>query len=600
MEVDPPEACWIPDDDTIARSHVGRLMRDRGVDTVADLHRWTVEYPATFWSHVAHELGVVFDEHASEVLDASDPRHPKWFPGARMNIVRSCLDDDADALAIVATSDSGVERISRGELRSFVAQFASGFADAGYEPGDRVAIAMPMTVEAVVAYLGTIAAGGVVVSIADSFAPEEIAVRLDITDPVAIVTQDVIDRAGRTLPMYEKCAAASSAPCIIVDTGAGAPLRAQDVTWSEFQGSRSTLHPVPSPPDGHTNILFSSGTTGEPKAIPWNHTTPLKAAMDGRYHHDIHRGDVVAWPTNLGWMMGPWLIYAALLNGAAIALYPDAPTSRSFIEFTEDVGVTMLGLVPSIVASWRANGLLAPGDLATVRVLSSTGEASNPDDYRWLMDIAGAPVIEYCGGTEIGGGYITGTVVQPAIPSRFTTPALGIDIAILDDDGEAVDSGECFLIGPSVGLSTELLNRDHDAVYFADAPEGMRRHGDHIERMPDGTYRARGRVDDTMNLGGIKTSSAELEDVLSTVPGVSDVAAVSVAPSDGGPERLVVHVVVVPGRETGEALREDLQEALRTRLNPLFRISDVVVVDALPRTASQKVMRRVLRDEYRR
>jgi acetyl-CoA synthetase len=600
MEAPLSEVCWTPDEATIAASHVSRLMRDRGVRTVPDLHRWTVEHPSTFWSHVAHDLGVVFDEHASEVLDASDPQRPKWFPGARMNIVRSCLEGDDDALAIVESSDDGIQRITRAELRSRVTQFASGFVDAGYEPGDRVAIAMPMTSDAVVAYLGTIAAGGVVVSIADSFAPDEIAVRLGLTDVVAIVTQDVTRRAGRTLPMYEKCTSASSAPCIVVDTGAGAPLRAQDVTWSEFQGARSTLHPVSSPPDGHTNILFSSGTTGEPKAIPWNHTTPLKAAMDGRYHHDIHDGDVVAWPTNLGWMMGPWLIYASLLNGAAMALHPDAPTTRDFIAFVDSAGVTMLGLVPSIVAAWRANDVLVPGDLATVRVLSSTGEASNPDDYRWLMDTVGAPVIEYCGGTEIGGGYITGTVVQSAIPSRFTTPAFGIDIAILDDAGQPADSGECFLIGPSIGLSTELVHRDHGEVYFSGAPEGMRRHGDHIERMPDGTYRARGRMDDTMNLGGIKTSSAELEEVLATVPGVTDVAAVSVPPPEGGPERLVVHVVVVPGRDTGDALRGDLQDALRTRLNPLFRIADVVVVDELPRTASHKVMRRVLREEYGR
>lgn len=591
------EASWTPSDDVVAASHIGRLMRRLDIATVADLHAWSVSDPSAFWAHVADDLDIAFDAPYDTVLDASDPHVPRWFVGGALNIVRSCLEGPDDALAVIEHREEGVVRISRGDLRSMVARFASGFSTAGYEPGDRIAIAMPMTSEAVAAYLGTIAAGGVVVSIADSFAPDEMEVRLRITQPAAIVTQDVIRRAGRELPMYDKCIVASTAPCIVVDTGAAVRLRAHDVTWGEFQGSRSTLEPVSGDPADHTNILFSSGTTGEPKAIPWTQTTPLKAAMDGRYHHDIREGDVVAWPTNLGWMMGPWLIYAALLNRAAMALHTDAPTTRGFIDFVNAAEVTMLGLVPSIVTGWRAGDLLRPGDLASVRVLSSTGEASNPQDQRWLMRAAGAPVIEYCGGTEIGGGYITGTVVQGAIASRFTTPALGIGIAILDDDGASTDSGECFLVGPSIGMSTELLNGDHETVYFEGVPDGLRRHGDHIERMPDGTYRARGRVDDTMNLGGIKTSSAELEEVLGSVAGVRDVAAVSIPPPDGGPEQLVVFAVV-DGRDDPRAWRTEFQEAIRRHLNPLFRISDVVVVESLPRTASHKVMRRVLRDRY--
>ncbi|MEN8239754.1 MAG: AMP-binding protein, partial [Actinomycetota bacterium] len=351
-----------------------------------------------------------------------------------------------------------------------------------------------------------------------------------------------------------------------------------------------------------TNILFSSGTTGDPKAIPWTQTTPLKAAMDGRFHHDIHRGDVVAWPTNLGWMMGPWLIYASLLNGAAMALYDDAPTGRAFIEFVADAGVSMLGIVPSIVASWRASGALQDGDWRSVRVISSTGEASSPDDYRWLMRTAGGvPVIEYCGGTEIGGGYVTSTVLDPCVPSLFSTPALGIDLVLVDDDGEG-DAGEVFLVPPSMGLSTELLNRDHHEVYYEGVPRvgrPIRRHGDHMERTRTGYYRALGRVDDTMNLGGIKVSSADLERAIGDVQGIAECAAVSVPPSGGGPEHLVVYVVATPGATLDmDDLRDVMQQAIRTRLNPLFKVHEVIAIPALPRTASNKVMRRSLRSSY--
>jgi acetyl-CoA synthetase len=593
---------WEPNAGTISRAHVTTLMARAQVDDFPSLHRWSVEERDRFWAIVIDELGIVFNEPPSAIRGSSDVEHPDWLSGARLNIVDSCLSGPSEAPAIILRGATGVEMMSIGALRRLVARFAAGYRDAGYGPGDAVAIAMPMTVEAVAAYLGTIAAGGVVVSIADSFAPDEIATRLGITQPVAIVTQDVIRRSGRTLPMYGKCVDASPVTCIVVDTGGDVDLRGQDRAWDEFLGEDDVFAALTRPGSAHTNILFSSGTTGEPKAIPWTQLSPIKAAMDGRYHQDIHRGDVVAWPTNLGWMMGPWLIYASLLNGAAMALYDDAPTTRGFVEFVRDAGVTVLGLVPSIVSAWRSGALLADGDWTRVRVLSSTGEASNADDYRWLSDVAGGvPMIEYCGGTEIGGGYLTGTVVQPAHPGRFTTPALGIDL-VLVEDGQESDLGEVFLIGPSIGMSEELLNRDHHDVYFAGTPStrpGLRRHGDQIQRLGDGTYRALGRVDDTMNLGGIKVSSAEIEGVIGVVAGVTDVAAVAVPPPGGGPDRLVVFVVS-DGDLDVEATRNAMQGEIRRHLNPLFRIHEVVPVDTLPRTASQKLMRRTLRAEYDR
>ncbi len=592
---------WTPDRATIERSHVQRIIGELGLAGYDELHRWSVDDVDGFWSLVLSELGIIFSEPPSAIRSSPDPYAPGWLPGATLNIVDSCLSGPPDAAAIIHLVDGELRVVTVRELAERVAAFAAGFTDAGFAVGDRVAIAMPMNLEAVVAFLGVVAAGGVVVSIADSFAPDEIAVRLDITRPVAIVTQDRVERLGRMLPMYAKCVEAGAARCIVVDTGACEELRDADIWWDAFVRPGAHLATVQRPAAAHTTILFSSGTTGEPKAIPWSQVTPIKAAMDGRFHHDIHRGDVVAWPTNLGWMMGPWLVYASLLNGAALALYDDAPTTAGFVRFVGDAGVTMLGLVPSIVAAWRASGIVTEGVLAGVRVLSSTGEASNPDDYRWLMDVAGAPVIEYCGGTEIGGGYITGTVLTPAYASRFTTPALGLDLILLDDDGATADVGEVFLIPPSIGLSTELLNRDHDEVYHLGTPQGhrpLRRHGDQMERDASGRYRALGRVDDTMNLGGIKVSSAELEEVVGAVDGVEDVAAVAVPPADGGPDRLVVFAVTDGSGPSAESLRTMMQARIREHLNPLFRLHEVVLVDALPRTASQKVMRRVLRAEY--
>ena len=587
---------WTPTAIDIESANISALMRDFGVDSASAFHRWTVDNRSLFWSDMADRLNIVFRTPPHAVAEGP-ATNVTWFPGATLNIAESCFVGDPDRVAVRYETRGTVADVSVGELRSAVARTAGGLRSLGVGAGTPVAIAMPMTYESVVAYLAVVWAGGVVVSIADSFAPSEIRTRLQIADCSLVITQDTVQRGGKTLPMYEKVIEAGAVRCVVVGTDSTIVRRPDDASWSDVATS-PPLEVVVAEAGAYTNILFSSGTTGEPKAIPWSHTTPLKAAADGHIHQDIRPGDVVAWPTNLGWMMGPWLIYASLLNGATMALSDLVPTSADFLRFVRRAEVTVLGVVPALVRAWRADPASAGVDWSLVRVISSTGEASTPADMRWLMTAAGAPVIEYCGGTEIGGGYISSTVVEPFDASTFTTPCAGLDLRILDDLGRPSDEGQVFIVPPSIGLSTELLNRDHYEVYYAGVPQAdvpLRRHGDQMWRLATGHWRAMGRSDDTMNLGGIKVSSAEIERVVSTVEGVLECAAVGVPPDDGGPDVLHVFTVATGGDE-GQ-LRDQMQVALRSDLNPLFKIAAVHLVAALPRTASAKVMRRTLRDQ---
>jgi len=195
-------------------------------------------------------------------------------------------------------------------------------------------------------------------------------------------------------------------------------------------------------------------------------------------------------------------------------------------------------------------------------------------------------------------------MIQPNAPSTFSGPAIGNDFVILDNQGTPAEVGELFLIPPAMGLSAGLLNGEHEAVYFDGAPAGpdgerLRRHGDQMERLPGGYYRALGRADDTMNLGGIKVSSAEIERVLGRLAGVNDVAAISAAPAGGGPSLLIIYAVVDSSlARPADAWPAAMQQAIRSELNPLFKVADVRIVEQLPRTASNKVMRRQLRAEY--
>ncbi len=601
-----PLPVWFPDPQKL--THIDELQQVLGLDSYGALHAWSVQELTAFWECMIHRLGICFKTPYSQVIDIKNGlERPEWFVGGQLNIAESCFNAPVDAPAIIFQPEGyPLETWSYGDLRALSNRVANGLYAMGISPGDAVAVALPMTAEAVAIYLGIILAGGVVVGIADSFAPDEIAIRLRIGQAKIVFTQDNILRGDRRLPLYERIVAAGAPPAIVLAAGAKmtVALRPDDKPWKDFLSKNTIFEAVIRQPTDYTNILFSSGTTGDPKAIPWNHITPIKGASDAHLHHDIHPGEVVAWPTNLGWMMGPWLIYAGLVNCGTLALYYGAPTDSGFGRFVQDAQVNMLGVIPSLVRTWYASGCMAGLDWSAIKAFSSTGESANPEDMYYLSALAGyKPIIEYCGGTEIAGGYVAGSLVQAMVPACFSTPTLGLDFVLLDEAGKPTEEGEAFLLPPSIGFSSELLNRDHHQAYYADTPPYpntiLRRHGDRLARLPGGYYRVQGRMDDTMNIGGIKVGSSEIERLLNALKEVRETAAIAVSPPDGGPSLLIVYAVLnPPTAATLPPLLKTMQKVLRHRLNPLFKISDLVITDILPRTASNKIMRRILRDRY--
>jgi acetyl-CoA synthetase len=604
-------AAWNPDVKTIESSNLYALMRVKNGKTIEDIHQWSVEKPKEFWEHTVAMLGITMRTPFNAVLDDSQGAgHEKWLAGATMNIAESCFKGERGRAAIITCRHDGkMENLSLDWLDTLSNRIANGLQEVGLHKGDAVAIDMAMTAEAVAIYLGIIKMGGAVISIPDSFPPEEIAKRLKIGKAKAIFTQYDLPRAGKRLPLYEKICDAG-APKAIVLGAADKRLRDGDAAWERFLSQKDHYMPVVCSAQDVITILFSSGTTGDPKAIPWEHATPIKCASDAHYHHDVKPGDILCWPTSLGWMMGPWLIFASLINGASIALYEGGPVERGFCEFVQKAGVTMLGLVPSIAKGWRQSGCADGLDWSKVRRYSSSGEASNADDYGWLMGLnqpAGTvkPIIEYCGGTEIGGGYLTNNLLLPQNPAEFNGKTMGIDFVVMCEDNRPCaegEMGEVYIVPPSMGLSTRLLNGDNDKVYYAGCPiidgKTLRRHGDSLRVLAHWRFQSDGRADNTMNLGGIKTGSAEIERVVAIVPGVIETAAVGIPPKEGGPDRLVIYAVAKPGSDAA-ALKTSMQRAIKEKLNPLFHLYDVILVDALPRTASNKVMHKELRKAYR-
>ncbi|KAE9601186.1 putative acetate--CoA ligase [Lupinus albus] len=628
---DPP-LYWFPSLEHAKRTNLGRFMERYGPKLLGDSYKDPItSFPlfhkfSVYWSLILKELSVSFVEPPKCILDTSDPsKHGgTWLPGSVLNIADCCLQPSAhpnkrdDSIAIIwrdeGFDDAEVNRISLKQLRQQV-MFVASAIDATFSRGDAIAIDMQMTANAVIIYLAIVLAGCVVVSIADSFAPKEIAARLRISKAKGIFTQDFISRGGRKFPLYSRVIEAASCKVIVlpvIGDDLGVRLREQDLSWKDFLSSVRSDHysPIYQSVDSVTNILFSSGTT-DPKAIPWTQLAPIRGAADGWAVIDIQPGDVYCWPTNLGWVMGPTLIYHCLLTGATLALFHGSPLGHGFGKFVQDAGVTILGTVPSLVKTWKSTQCMDGLDWTKIKLFCSTGETSNVDDDLWLSSKAYyKPIIELCGGTELASSYIAGSPLQPQAFGAFSTASMTTGVVILDENGlpypENVPCvGEVGLFPLSLGASDRLLNADHEKVYFKGMPifEGkvLRRHGDIVKRTIGGYIIVQGRADDTMNLGGIKTSSIEIERVCDRADEcILETAAVSVAPANGGPEQLAIFVVLKKGyNSNAETLKKIFSKAIQTNLNPLFKVSFVKIVLEFPRTASNKILRRVLRDQMK-
>ncbi|KAL3616361.1 putative CoA ligase ccl12 [Castilleja foliolosa] len=638
-----PPLYWFPSLYESKHTNLGRLMESHGprllgasykdpITSFKQFHHFSVQHPEIYWKLILNELSIKFTVPPKCILDTSDKynRTGTWLPGAVLNIADCCLQPsdylkkNDDGLAIVwrdeGDDDRDVERMTLKELREQVMLVANAL-DSAFCRGDAIAIDMPMTSTAVIIYLAIVLSGFIVVSIADSFAPQEIATRLRVSKAKAVFTQDFIIRGGRKFPLYSRVVEAGPTKVIVVPaTGkdVSIQLRSQDLSWETFLASAYSLprcnyySPVYQPVDTVTNILFSSGTTGDPKAIPWSQLSPIRCAADSWTSLDVQTGDVVCWPTNLGWVMGPILLYSCFLAGGTLALYHGSPLGRGFGKFVQDAGVTILGTVPSLVKTWKNTCCMEGLNWTKLKLFASTGEASSIDDDLWLSSMAYyKPIMECCGGTELASSYILGNCLQPQAFGAFSYASMGAGFVIFDENGTPYPDdqpcvGEVGLFPLYMGATDRLLNADHDEVYFKGMPmykgRQLRRHGDLLKRTVGGFLTVQGRADDTMNLGGIKTSSVEIERICNRADeSVLETAAISVAPPSGGPEQLTIFVVLKKGFYTKQdELKMKFSRAIQTNLNPLFKVSFVKIIPEFPRTASNKLLRRVLRDQLKK
>ncbi|MET8427933.1 AMP-binding protein [Nocardia sp. NPDC004860] len=610
---------WLPTPEYIDAANVTRLARNNGLTTLSELRARSVTDVSWYWDAVVRDLGLPFREPYTEVLDISKGiEHPDWFVGGRLNIVDACLDrwmrneEAADRIAVVHESEDGsVRAMTYRELARTVADCAAGLHALGVRKGDTVAVYLPMIPEAVVAVYAIAHLGAVLVPLFSGFAANAIASRIQDAAAKVIITADGTIRRGKKIAMKpaldEALTSCSSVDRVVVVENAGDPIRLGDreTAWHDLLVSGTT--PVASEALDATEPLllaYTSGTTGKPKGAVHTHAGFLvKTASEVAYSFDLGPGGVFCWITDMGWIMGPLSIIGTHANGGTLVLYegsPDVPDLNRLWHLAERHRVTMLGVSPTLIRTLRTSAATTVDDidLSSVHTLGSTGEPWDPDSYEWLArDVFGGrvPVINFSGGTEVGGSFLAPYPVEPIRSCSLGGPSLGMDVDVVDHTGAPVrgEPGElvCRQPWPSMTRGIWKDEQRYLEAYWSDFP-GMWRHGDYALVDADGQWYIRGRSDDVMNVAGKRLASAEVEAAMATHPAVSEAAAIGVPDPKKG-ETVWAFWVPRPGYTAD--VSSELAKIVADELGKPFAPSAVHQVTRLPKTRSAKIMRRAIR-----
>ena len=609
---------WSPSDRYLARSRLRQFAEAHGHSDFTSLHRWSIEDLEGFWRAVEKDLGLVWRTPYDRVLDSSRGiPWTTWWLGGRMNYVDSALRHDPARTAIIFEGEEGaVRQLTYGELTAAVRRFAGGLRALGVKPGDRVGIFMPLTLECAIATLAVSAIGAIFTPIFSGYASDAIAGRLRDCEASVLITADGFRRRGQTIDMKQTADdAVDGAPSIrtvIVAPRLGREirLREREVTWDFVManGTEAAEFADTAPEDPYM-LIYTSGTTGRPKgAVHVHGGFPVKAAQDQAHVFDLQKGDVLWWFTDIGWMMGPWLIAGGLINGATILLYdgaPDYPDAGRVWSIVERHRVTHLGISPTAI-----RGLMRAGeepvkrhDRSSLFVLGSTGEPWNPEPWQWYFDAADrrAPLVNYSGGTECSGGILGCTTWTPLKPTGFAGAVPGIAADVFDQQGRPLRAsvGELVIRKPWPGM-TRGFWRDPEkylATYWNRFPD-VWVHGDWARIDDDGFWFIEGRSDDTLKVAGKRVGPAEVESAATAHAAVLEAAAIGV-PHELKGEVIVLFVVLRAGYEAAFAtLASEIADAVAERLGKPLRPDAVRFVRDLPKTRNAKILRRVIRAAY--
>jgi acetyl-CoA synthetase len=622
--MDTPEVVWRPTAEVIERSRIARFMKKHQVPSIEALQKRAIEEPEWYWDAVVRDLSFRWMKDYTRVLDESrGVAWPRWFEGGLLNFADNCVDRHVEAgrgdhPAVIWEGDDGQTRtVTYAELGREVNRLANALTRLGVGKGDRVGIFLPMSPEAVVATLAVLRLGAIYTPCFSGFGAQAVVSRVQDSEAKVLITVDGFTRRGNVVKVKETAdealAQCPSVKHVVVlrRLGREVPWNAdRDRWWHELVERESDrCAPVAVEADHPALIIYTSGTTGRPKGTVLTQGGFLiKCAHDFAYCMDVGADDRLFWLTDLGWLMGPMQITAALAAGATAVLFEgvqDYPGPDRLWSIVERHRVTIMGLSPTAVRALMPHGDSHPRRhvLSSLRLFGSTGEPWNPEPYRWLFDVVGQgrlPIINYTGGTEISGGILTCFPITPIKPCAFYGPVPGMAAECYDESGKPVRRavGELVITRPWPGM-TQGFWQDasrYEETYWS-RWDNVWVHGDWAFIDEDGFWFIQGRSDDTLKIAGKRLGPAEVESVLVGHDAVAESGVIGV-PHEVKGEAVVCFVVLKPGVAASEALRGELTELVAHAMGKALKPEKVLFTRELPKTRSAKIMRRVIRATY--
>ena len=605
------QVVWTPGAAMAEQSALAKFSREAGFDPADydSLHRWSISDPGAFWSRLWDFAGVIGEK--GETAFVPDPAHwmtgALFFPDAKINLAENLLKRTGDAIVLVEGDEAGGRReMTADQLRAETARVANGLRAAGVEPGDRVAAVMPNRIECLVTLLATAAVGGVWTSCSPDFGGAAISDRIGQVRPKVLFVEPRVRYGGKAQDISERLTDVAgrmdglSQVVVIGDGAVEAP--APVVSYAGF-GEEGPLEFTRVGFNDPVYILYTSGTTGKPKAIV--HRTGgvlLQHLKEHMLHGDVRPGDKLMWYSNSAWMMYHWMV-SALACEATVVLYDGAPILKRADGFdcgplwrmVEAEKLTHLGISPKYLATLAEKGF-APGkaaDVTSLRWLLSAGSPVAPHQYDWMYEAIKPDLCfaSISGGTEILGCFLIGSPLHPVRRGMLTTRALGLAVNVLDERGAPVvgRAGELVCTEPFPSMPLTFWGKDGDEryhqTYFGDRAE-IWTHGDRATLNADGSAVIHGRSDFTLNPGGIRIGTADIYNVCERFSDIEDCITFG-RPIDND-EEIVLCLKMGEGRQATSELATEIRAMLRKECSPRHVPAAIYAVTDIPYTINGK------------